>query len=101
MLDIPDLINHNRNGGDYDFKVNYVPEYDGAGNFNFGVESSSMGILESVAHFGAGLYHEYNGAYDPAQDGNWWNPLSNMGDSPNGYQQISNGYEWVECQCGS
>jgi RHS repeat-associated protein len=100
FLDIPQLILDNRNGGLYDFKL-LGSQYDAAGNFNFGIEAGSIGILPWLAHLGAGFYHQYYGGfYDPSVDGTWWDPSSYMGDSPSGYNQISNGYQYVECQCG-
>jgi hypothetical protein len=98
FLDIPELIRNNENRGPYDFKREGI-QFDDAGNFNFGLEAASKGIGPIFAHLGAGFYHQYHGAYDPSADGTWWNPLSFGGDSPNGHEQIDNGYQYQGCGC--
>ncbi|TPM02115.1 polymorphic toxin type 44 domain-containing protein [Mesorhizobium sp. B2-3-10] len=84
-----------RRGGDWDYKRNGHPEWEDAGNFNFGYIAAGLGIPEDAVLRFAGWYQQYYGAKNE-KFGHWYDASGSYGDDPHDQEMIKRGYRHHE-----
>jgi hypothetical protein len=84
------------NKGPWDYKQQ-GPEFQAAGNFNYGATGSAMGFPDFVLLRMAGLAQKQAGTSKPS----WGSPFgfAPYGDDPADQAQIAAGIQYAKCRC--